>query len=349
METLRELRRQVVALGLSWAADWDRERLQDALLRVETLKRIRAEELKRLAQEIGAQAGDHPRKQDWLVAVLKAEFPPLSPKQNSGKSARRLGVGERLLQLSGALGLVVIGVAMVIAPLVAWRLNQVGQTGLHVGETWAEQTADTLRKSSESLKSASAALESSNRALRSIGTSLDGAQPLLTSIGDVLGSQAPDAVSTARESLVNAQSGAQSIDRVLSSLSFLGIGYNPDKPLAQGLAETAESLAPLPGALSEASDHLAMTQKDLLQVSQNVVQVSDDVANMATQISPVAEDLGQEADQLDGLSGSIGMFAERLPIWIWGGAALVELVLVNAAITQYAVWVVGRRERPVAG
>jgi hypothetical protein len=340
------MRRQTVALGLEWAKDWDRARLNAAIDRAEMLKRMRVEELKREAHAIGVQAGEKPRKSDWLEAILKAEFPALAAQPPSSQVARRARAGSRWLRWSGALGMAIIALAMVLTPFGAWRLSQAAQAALQAGGVWAEQTAGILRQSSEGLQSASGALDSSNQALRSVGTSLNDAQPLLSSIGDMLGSQAPDAISTARQSLTNAQSGAQSMDRVLSSLSFFGIGYNPEQPLAQGLADTADSLAPLPQALKDASNHLATTQKDISQVSQDVLQVSDDLANMSAQIEPVAEDLGREADQLDNLAASMDQAAGRTAIWIWAGAGLLELLLMIGASTQYVVWLVGRPESP---
>ena len=246
-----------------------------------------------------------------------------------------------LLDLDGCLPAIA---ALVLLPLGAWRLSQAAATGLRVGGTWARHTAGTLRQSSDALASAADALDSSNQALRSVGSSLTDAQPLLVSIGDMLATQAPDAISTARQSLINAQSGAQSIDRVLGGLSFLGIGYNPDQPLAQGLADTADSLAPLPSALTDASRHLATTQNDIREVSLDVVQVSNDLADMSAQISPVAQDLASEADQLDGLADHMDAFADKISILIWAGTLLGELLLLNGAITQFAVWKVGKPE-----
>jgi len=343
-QSLDEMRRQAVALGFAWAGTWERARLNAAIHRAGTLKRMRVSELKREADAIGVQVGDKPRKTDWETAILRAEFPAPVDQSPTSQAARQTRPGSWLLRGSGALGMAIIALAMVLTPFGAWRLGQAAQAGLQAGGTQVEQTAGTLRQSSEGLQSASDALESSSQALRSVGTSLNDAQPLLSSIGDMLGSQAPDAISTARQSLINAQSGAQSIDRVLNSLRLFGIGYNPDQPLAQGLADAADSLAPLPQALTDASDHLATTQKDISQVSRDVVQVSDDLANMSAQIAPVAEELGREADQLDNLATSMHQAAGRIAIWIWVGAGLLELLLAKGAITQYAVWHVGRRE-----
>lgn len=339
-KTLAQLRSEIAAFGLTKTAGWDRERLTTALDRAHALKALKVVELKGRAQAAGAQVGDRPRKQDWLEALLQAEFAASSPAEDH--PAKAPGAGGTLLRWSAAMGMTLAVLAMVLLPLGAWRLNQVAAAGLRTGGTWARQTADTLRQSSGALTSAADALDSSNQALRSVGTSLADAQPLLASIGDMLGTQAPDAISTARQSLISAQSGAQSIDRVLGSLSFLGIGYNPDQPLARGLADTADSLTPLPGALSEASHHLATTQKDIGQVSLDVVQVSDDLGNMSAQISPVALELEREADQLEGLADRIDQTADRMSILIWAGTLLAELLLLNGAITQYAVWTVGR-------
>jgi len=343
--SLEEMRRQVVALGLPWVIEWDRQGLDAVLNRAHALNRMRVDELERQAKASGAQAGDKPRKKDWVTALLRAEFPDQVATTPPGGSPRRTRLGNWLLRSAGALGMAIIVLAMLATPLAAGRLIQIGQAGLRTGRAWATQTAGMLRQSSDGLHSASAALGSSNRALRSVGTSLSDAQPLLTSIGDVLGSQAPDAISTARQSLISAQSGAQSIDRFLRGLSILGFGYNPDQPLAQGLADTADSLAPLPTALSEASDHLATTQDDISHVSRDVVQVSDDLANMSAQIDTMALDLGNEADQLDGLAESMDRSADRLPFWIWIGAGVLEFLLWIGAVNQYAVWLLGRRER----
>lgn len=345
-QPLDELRRQAVALGLVWAEGWDRARLNAAIDRAGKLKQLRVAELKRAAKAIGVEAGEKPRKADWLQAILRAEFPAPDVQAPLSQAGNLVGAGSRWLRWSGALGMVIIALAMLLIPFGAWRLSRAAQAGLQAGGVWAEQTAGTLRQSSEGLRAASGALNSSNQALRSVGTSLSDAQPLLSSIGDMLGSQVPDAISTARQSLINAQSGAQSIDRVLGSLSFFGVGYNPDRPLANGLAETADSLAPLPQALTDASGHLATTQKDISQVGQDVLQVSDDLANMSAQISPVAADLEREADQLDTLAASIDQAAGRIALWIWVGAGVLELLLLIGAGTQYAVWLIGRPNRP---
>lgn len=340
-QPLDDLRRQAEDLGLVWAESWDRARLNAAIDRAGALKRMQVDELKQRAGALGVQPGEKPRKADWLKAILRAEF-PAEPAKLPSQSARPGGAGSWWLRWSGALGMAIIILAMLLTPFGAWRLSQASQAGLKAGGIWAEQTAGTIHQSSEALRAASSALDSSNQALRSVGTSLNDAQPLLSSIGDMLGSQLPDAITTARQSLVNAQSGAQSIDRVLNSLSFFGIGYNPDQPLAQGLAETADSLAPLPQALSDASDHLATTRDDISQVGQDVLQVSDDLANMSSQLGPVADDLEREADRLDKLASSLDLAAGRIGIWIWVGAGVMELLLLIGASTQYAVWLVGR-------
>jgi hypothetical protein len=333
------MRSRAIELGLAWADAWDRPRLNAALARARALKRMRLAQLEREGTRIGVQAGDRPRKADWVKSILRAEFPsPPEPTQPEHPVR-----GAWLLRLSGLLGMGLVVLVMVLVPLASWRLAQISQGAVKGAGSWAADTADTLRQSARGLRSASDALESSNLALRSVGASLDDTKPLLTSVGDVLGRQTPVAIEAARQSLVDAQSGAQAVDRVLRGLSILGIGYNPDQPLAEGLAETADSLEPLPAALSEASQHLRTTQTDLDQVSRDVVEVSDDLANMATQISPVADDLDHQADDLSGLGDDLVRLSDSLPGWIWGGTAALELVLLIAAVSQYSVWVVGRR------
>lgn len=347
-QSLAEMRRRAASLGLPWADAWDRERLQPALERAERLQSMRVGELRAEAVRKSVRVGSKARKADWVTALLRAEFPARqSPPTVRG--APRRALAARLLQWSGALGIILFVLAALVVPVGAWRLSLAATAGLEVGGAWARQTAGTLQQSSQGLQSAANTLRSSNEALRSVGASLQDAQPLLASIEDVLGTQAPDAISTAHRSLVNAQSGAKSIDKVLSGLSFLGIGYNPEQPLAQGLADTADSLSPLPDALTEASGHLATTREDIGLVSQDVLGVSDDLADMSAQISPVAQDLGRQADSLDGLADRLDHAAGRISFWIWFGAGLAEFILIMGALSQYAVWLVGRREAGALG
>jgi hypothetical protein len=341
--SVRALRRRVSELGLGWARDWDRGRLEAVLRRAEALERLRVDDLKRMAAPAGGEVEGRPRKSDWVAAILRQEFPASPPVPIAERAAGRPVAAAWLLRISGALGLTLIVLSMALLPVGAWRLSRVVGDQLHSAGKWAQETAAVLRDSANGLTSASEALTSSNLALRSVGTSLSDAQPLLASVGEVLERQAPTAIATARQSLIDAEAGAQSIDRVLRGLSFLGIGYNPDQPLSRSLAETADSLQPLPAALSDAGEHLQTTQEDLGQVSQDVVRVSDDLANMAAQIAPMADDLDRQAGQVEGLGMSMNDLADRAPVWIWGGTALVELLLLIAAVTQYAVWVAGRR------
>jgi len=314
--------------------------------RARALKKMRLDALQREAEGVGVKAGEKARKADWINALLVAEFPSGAARRSSGENGLGHVPMAGMLRLSGGLGLVLVGLAMALLPFGAWRLAELSRAGLSGTGMWASSTADTLRQSSVALQSASEALTSSGQALESASRGLDDAQPLLTSVGDVLGTQAPEAIATARQSLINAQSGAQAIDRVLVGLSLFGIGYNPDQPLAQGLADTADSLKPLPGALSDASDHLQITQRDLGSVSQDVAKVSADLADMASQLSPVAAELNSQADELEGLATALSRSADQAPLWIWGGTVVLELLLLIAGSTQYAVLALGRFPQP---
>jgi hypothetical protein len=337
---LDEMRRRAADLGLPWVSAWDGPRLNALLRRAQMLKDMRLGHLKQEAARIEVHGGERTRKADWVKAILAAEFPD-TPTRPPAAWAARGGAPARLLRFSGAAGTVLLVAAMAVLPFGAWRLSQAARAGLLGVADWATNTGVVLRQSSLGLRSASEALRSSNQALRSVSTSLSDAQPLLGSVGEVLGTQAPEAISAARQSLINAESGAQAIDRVLKGLSLLGFGYNPDQPLAQGLAETANSLEPLPAALSRTSDHLQTTQDDLTQVTQDVVQVSDDLANMAAQISPVADDLRREANGMDQLAAGLTRSADGIRGWVWAATALLEVLFLLAAVTQYAVWSVG--------
>ncbi len=200
------------------------------------------------------------------------------------------------------------------------------------------QTAGTLRQSAQSLNSAANVLLDTRTALDSVGTGLEDTDPMLVSVEGLLGKQVPEAISTAAHSLRDAQSGARTIDRALRALNILGIGYDPELPLDQSLAQTADSLEPLSPDLIQASLDLRTLRTDLGDVRRQAEQLSAGLDDMSAQLDPLADDLTKQADQLETAADEMQQAAEQSGRWAWVLAVVAEFLLGTMWLGQRVVW-----------
>ncbi|MCB0233813.1 MAG: hypothetical protein KDG58_06260, partial [Anaerolineae bacterium] len=127
------------------------------------------------------------------------------------------------------------------------------------------------------LASAGDLVASTQRTVDSLATTLDSTTPALQTVGDLVGTGVPAALTAANATIRTAQKSAETVDGVLTILSqlpLLNIAYSPEVPLSQALNDISVSLESLPAGLEQLGE-----------------QVTESVSNLPT-LASATRDLG---------------------------------------------------------
>lgn len=246
-----------------------------------------------------------------------------------------------LLQLVGALGLLLSLLTAIALPLGGARAGRLVQDAMSAGAETSRQLALTVRTSRASIKAAASGLENASQALNTVEQGLVNSDPLLESTGELLGEELPITIETTRAALISAQGGAAAMDRVLRGLAFLGLEYDPEQPLDQSMGETADSLEPLPATLRGVESDLSASREDLDAVRADLDDLGRDSQQLAEELSTMAASLEGYAGDLTRAAQRLERGSQRAPMvgrWYGGLGAVLALFF---AASQYATLVVG--------
>ena len=304
-------------------------------------------QLRKLAREAGITGVSDLRKAELVdrLVELEAEKEEIKPEPPSDKSDERILPARPyfgfLLQLVGALGLLLSILAAIALPLAGARAGRFGADALSAGAETARQLALTVRTSRASIEAAASGLTNASQALNTVEQGLTNSDPLLGSVGELLGEELPVTIETTRAALIGAQGGAAAMDRVLRSLAFLGLEYDPEQPLDESMAETADSLEPLPDSLRGVEGDLAASREDLDAVRADLDELADDLQQLGEELGAMAASLEGYAGDLTRAGQGLERASQRAPTvgrWVGGLGAVIALGL---AASQYVTIVVG--------
>ncbi len=105
-------------------------------------------------------------------------------------------------------------------------------------------THDTVDVVSNSLDQAATDLNSVHQMILDVSSTLDQSSGLISSTGDLIGTNMVDFITNTQTSLVSVQNSAKAVDSILTKITsvplvggYLGNGYNPDLPLQDSVAK----------------------------------------------------------------------------------------------------------------
>ena len=189
------------------------------------------------------------------------------------------------LKRIGGGALIIISIASLLFSLAAlagvWIVRKpIADTmtaGLALASDTLEVTGYTLGVVDDGLASAGDLVASTQRTVDSLATTLDSTTPALQTVGDLVGTGVPAALTAANATIRTAQKSAETVDGVLTILSqlpLLNIAYSPEVPLSQALNDISTSLESLPAGLEQLGE-----------------QVTESVSNLPT-LASATRDLG---------------------------------------------------------
>jgi hypothetical protein len=255
---------------------------------------------------------------------------------------RALGLA---IQLAGGVGVALCLVFMVVLPVVARGASQAIPDSLSALADGASRLGEPVQEAGAALGEASTALDGVGEMLLTGGQAVESVEPLLGSIGELVGEDAAVAVEAAGNAMVAAEAGAGAIDSTLRTLSYLGpltgVTYDPDQSLEEGLAEVSAGLEPLPEALRAVRTDLDEVAEGLAPLRSSTEEVAGYLDQLALRVEGLGEVVERQSAGLDDLALAAAEAAERAPAWIWSTAGVAELLLLIALLEQVAAVYVG--------
>ncbi len=242
------------------------------------------------------------------------------------------GLLGMLLSLAGLIVTLVISAAAEGA--LQRELNTLGQAltttagGLELADT-------TLVEVQSTLSSLELAILGATEAVRETG-------PTIITLETLTGENLPETITATRQALSSAQATAQIVDRVLGGLTFVGVNYNPEVPLAQSISEVNDSLAPIPASLGEVATGLATTGENLDQLSRDLAEVADGIAAIESSLGEARTIISSYQTVVADLQAELEHVRAAAPAWFIVARSLLILLLLWLGLSQIGLLVQGR-------
>ncbi len=209
-------------------------------------------------------------------------------------------------------------------------------------------THETINVIGTSLDQAGADLKLVNTMIDDVARSLEESSGMISSTGELIGTDLVGLVTNTQASLAAVQNSAKAIDSILSKITavplvggFLGNGYNPEVPLQASVAEVSRSLDPLPGSLVSIRRDLAVASANVATVKAEVQTLGKQVGAIQTSIEDARKVVDRYREVLDEVQTRYDAFEERLPGMIDMVAIGVSAILVWILITQVGMMMLG--------
>lgn len=200
------------------------------------------------------------------------------------------------LKRIGGVALIVISVVSLLFSLAAlagvWIVRKPFTDAMTVGLSLAsdtlEVTGDTLDVLDDGLRSTSQVVAGVETTVSSLAVTLESTTPALETVGDLLGTTVPAALTAANVTIGAAQKSAETVDSVLTTLAgvpLLGINYTPEVPLSQALSDINTSLEALPGDLERLGGQITSS----LEAMPTLASATTDLAGNIGELNATVE------------------------------------------------------------
>lgn len=265
----------------------------------------------------------------------------------------------------------ILGVTVMIAGILGVIIALAGIIGVWVAKPTVEEVAvktvstlksslDTSQQVMEVTKTALGGTIDSVNALQTMLTataaSVTDTQPLLDKINTILGETLPNTLTSAADSLVVAQQGAQVIDSAIRSFdtfkALLGsvplIGgfitdapadepYNPDRPLYESLGDVATNLQGLPATFTGMSESLSKADDNLVTIEESLSTMATSVGTISSSLEQYQTMIGQSQQSMKDLLVILGNVSENLSTYLTIAAAILTVFLAWLLIAQIVI------------
>ena len=327
---------------------------------------LTVDELQRRAAALDLPGSKRLPKTQLIVRYLEHELETQAAKPSSGadvetsvqpigrpiphptleeKPARSRMLGT-LLKSSSAFFVLISLAFMLLTPLWLMRTAAPARSVLSRAKVSLRGVDGLLDGLSLALTDSIEAIDSAAESLQSVSQVLDDSEPLIDSSSVLLGTALPDAIRATQDGLLQSEDSARALDQVLRGLAALrpltGVRYEPEVPLHEGIAGTAEGLDPLPEALVDVRDRLLSATSDLDDLSRSLRSTAADMRKLNTEIQAQEVQLARVKSSIENLSVGLDTLEQNLTRLFWIVGLMVEILFAGIALTQVAVFLVGQ-------
>jgi hypothetical protein len=235
-----------------------------------------------------------------------------------------------------------IGLVFSVFALVqTWRLRLPVANQVYDGLIFAEKVVNTSSSGliviDSSLTNVKTSLNSLQDSTTLMGQSMEDTSNLIASFSNLFKGDIKDTLESTKISVVAAQSSALVIDNLLFGLSripFLGIDYDPPKPLNMALKEIGETLTDMPKSMDEISGNLTDSNSNLRSLKDGIDEIAAGLENFQTDLTTAQKVIGDYQQNLTEIKSSLDNAQEKIFIWSVWMAIILSILIISIGVAQ---------------
>ncbi len=264
---------------------------------------------------------------------------------------RILGV---LVMCAGVLGLLLSLAGLVFV----WVVKPVAASLIDATITTLTTSISTSQQAmqitEQALQATIDSVDALSTMLGATAASLQDTQPMLAQMNTFLGTNLPETMGSATDSIRTAQQGAEVLDSairsfdafrtVLSGAPLIGgfieepdQPYDPEKPLADSLGELAANLEGLPEMFTQMASDLDNADDNLETVQESLITMSDSVGLIAGSLGEYQTMVAQSQSSMDSLLGMLENLQSNLSTILNTAAILLSLFFLWLLAAQVVI------------
>jgi hypothetical protein len=236
----------------------------------------------------------------------------------------------------------VIGLLFSIFALVqTWRYRLPVANQVYDSLLFAEKVVNTSSSGlvviDSSLTNVKTSLVSLQDSTRLMAQSMEDTSNLIGSFSNFFKGDIKDTLESTKISVVAAQSSALVIDNLLFGLSripFLGINYDPPKPLNMALKEIGETLTDMPTSMDVISGNLTDSNSNLRSLKDGIDEIATGLEDFLTDLTTAQNVIGDYQQNLTEMKSSLDNAQEKIFIWSVWIAIFLTILIISIGVVQ---------------
>jgi hypothetical protein len=236
----------------------------------------------------------------------------------------------------------VIGLLFSIFALVqTWRYRLPVANQVYDSLLFAEKVVNTSSSGlvviDSSLTNVKTSLVSLQDSTRLMAQSMEDTSNLIGSFSNFFKGDIKDTLESTKISVVAAQSSALVIDNLLFGLSripFLGIDYDPPKPLNMALKEIGETLTDMPTSMDVISGNLTDSNSNLRSLKDGIDEIATGLEDFQTDLTTAQNVIGDYQQNLTEMKSSLDNAQEKIFIWSVWIAIFLTILIISIGVVQ---------------
>lgn len=258
---------------------------------------------------------------------------------------------QRILGLI-MMGIGVIGIGLSVVGLISglWLMNDLSRT-LEENLTLTIESLETVRQTllltRDTVAQANEGLTVVEEMAGNVSTTLEGTQPLLEQVAQVVGEDVPESIEAIQSSMPALEQAASAIDDTLRTLSAfnrsflgidleLGVEYDPETPFDESVATIGDSLEGVPERLRSLQTNLDETQQSLGIISENLSAVANNLHEVNGNVAEMEPLLDDYIALITEFTDSARQTRENLKRQMWTVRIGMSAVMIWLGLTQIA-------------